>query len=636
MKFIVALLILLPVTKSASAQADQEVIINQATNEIVTTIRQLIRKGAKTGKTDTTAADKFFRKAIELANNHNQPYWAGTAFYEMGQMYFHHKNHNRSFGAYFNARDYFKKAGAEKEMAYTLFCLGREQYFRGNYKVASGHLNYAIRGAVKHKLPALESDALEYIAILYHLMPGTMYLTTGYLKKSLRIKQRLKDQRGILRMLEKLGDVYYQQKNFDTALQYQEKSVDLALNLKLYHDADLSRLSRAGSYIRLNKLREAKEELDYIISNTRDTGDLNIMIRYFVQKGNYNIAANEFETGNYNYNEALEVANRIGVPEMYGLLYQNMAEAYSYKGMYKEAYQHLQQYSSQMAGFYAENIPTIKELELILNSRLAKDEVAFLNAENKVKETIIINEKKIRNLLLAGVVGFLLLAATIFYFYRNQKKQNSIIRSQAAQMTTMMKEIHHRVKNNLQVISSLLDIHAHTVGNSQAEAALKESRNRVQSMGLVHQHLYGEENSNGIAIDDYINSLAQNLFETYKIKPQQVELITDIEKLSLDADTAIPVGLILNELVSNCLKYAFDQAETGIVQIVLQRKGSLLLLQVKDNGKGFPENMDTNEFSSFGMRMINAFSQKLKASIEISNDNGACVTIRIKRYTIIL
>jgi two-component system, sensor histidine kinase PdtaS len=603
--------------------------------ELPSAIVKMIDSAINTGKLDTAAADKVFKEAIAKSKKINNDYLAGKAFYEMGEMYFHHKNHNRSFGSFFNARDYFHKAGAEKEEAYTLFGLGRQQYLRGNYKVAAGHLNYAIRGAKKFKLPALESDALGYLGILYHVMPGTVYQGTDYLKRSLVIKERLNDNNGMLRMMEKLADVYYRQKKFDSALLYLNLSIKKATGLKLFHDADLSRLNRVGTYIRLNNMKEAEKELADVIATTTDTADQNVMIRYYIQQGNYHTADEAFEKGKQHYDKAIEVANRIGVPDMYGMVYENMAEAYSYKGMYKEAYDFLQQYNLQMAGFYAENLTVIKELELILNTSLTKDEVAYLTAENKLKEIRFQSDTKIKRLLLYGVIIFVLLSAAIFYLYNRQKIKNSIIKKQAKELQAMMKETDHRVKNNLQIISGILDLQSTSIKDAGAALMIKECRNKVQGMALIHQELYSEKNNSGIAIDVYVDNLAKSIFNTYNIHTEKVKLVTDIEKIKLDVDTVISIGLILNELISNCLKHAFTKIENGILLITLKRKDGVLFLQVKDNGQGFNDIDSSLTNASFGIKMVKAFAKKLNAGIEINNNAGACVNILIEKYRIV-
>jgi len=216
--------------------------------------------------------------------------------------------------------------------------------------------------------------------------------------------------------------------------------------------------------------------------------------------------------------------------------------------------------------------------------------------------------------------------------YRQQKNKNSIIKKQSEDLQTLMKEIHHRVKNNLQIISSLLDLQSMIVKDNQASQAIKEGRNRVQSMALIHQNLYGEKSVKGIAVDEYINNLTQSLFDSYNIRPGQIELKKDIDKIDMDVDTVIPIGLMLNELISNSLKHAFVNEQGGRIEITLKQNNEILLLQVRDNGKGFPDKADPAHSTSFGMRMIKIFAQKLKADLDIYNDQGACIMMRIRKY----
>ncbi|MEJ7739272.1 MAG: sensor histidine kinase [Chitinophagaceae bacterium] len=630
-KIFVDFILLLVLSSGAAQDKTGKKILTTKPAQISDTIASMIRMAVQTGKTDTSTAEKMFKEALAKAKKADDVYLTGKIYYELGEMFFAHKNHNRSFGAFFNARLNFNKAGATREIAYTLFGMGRQQYFRGNYKVAAGHLNYAMRDAKTLQLKVLESDALEYLGILYHVMPGTAQQSIAFFKKSYSIKEKLNDRKGKLRMLEKLGDVYYQQEYFDSALHCLNLSVDLASTLKLTHDADISRLDRAGTLIRLHRMNEAEKDIIYI-ADQGDTSDLNIRIRYLIQKGNYLTAQQKFEEGKRMYSDALAAAGTIGVPEMYGMVYKHMAEAYSTQGRFKEAYQFSQLYNGQMTGYYAENVNAIKELEYIFNTSLTRDQVAYLSGENELKEDRLKNERTLRLFLLAGGATFLLLAAVIFYLYRKQKNKNIIIKKQADDLRILMKETHHRVKNNLQIITSLLDLQSMIIKDKQVAQAIKEGRNRVQSMALIHQNLYGEKNVKSIAADEYINNLTESLFHSYNIKPGQVALSTDIEKLDLDIDTAIPIGLILNELISNSLKHAFGHSEAGRIEVTLKKRNGFLLLQVKDNGKGFPDAADPARSSSFGMRMIKIFADKLKADLDIYNDQGACITMRISKY----
>jgi two-component sensor histidine kinase len=265
-----------------------------------------------------------------------------------------------------------------------------------------------------------------------------------------------------------------------------------------------------------------------------------------------------------------------------------------------------------------------KEKEAALNAALGR--------ENILKEKELGKERKLNWSLFAGAAVLLLSVISIFVLYQKQRKKNAIIQKQATDLEVLMKEIHHRVKNNLQVVSSLLDLQSHTITDTQASAAVKEGKNRVQSMALIHQNLYSEGNIKGIMVKEYISNLVQSLSDSYNISNDKVKVNINIDDLNLDVDTMIPLGLVLNELVSNSFKYAFKETSTGILNILLEEKNEKLHLMVSDNGSGFPIDMDVKSAKSFGLKMIKAFAQKLKATLDIYNNNGAVVEMQISKF----
>jgi len=263
-----------------------------------------------------------------------------------------------------------------------------------------------------------------------------------------------------------------------------------------------------------------------------------------------------------------------------------------------------------------------------------QDLMEALTRENILKDKQVKKEQETKWLIATGAGVVLVLGLSIFTLYGKQKQKSKIIQQQSYDLEVLVKEIHHRVKNNLQVISSLLDLQSLTIADTQASEAVKEGKNRVQSMALIHQNLYSEGNIKGIRTKEYISNLLQSLCDSYNITNDEVKVKTEIDDLSLDVDTMIPLGLVLNELVSNSLKYAFKNEQHGELNIILKEKPSYLLLKVSDNGMGYPKEMNAKDSKSFGMKMIRAFAQKLKAKLEIYNDNGAVVEMQITKYNL--
>ena len=187
----------------------------------------------------------------------------------------------------------------------------------------------------------------------------------------------------------------------------------------------------------------------------------------------------------------------------------------------------------------------------------------------------------------------------------------------------LLKEVHHRVKNNLQVISSLLNLQSDYIKDPESLQVFAESRNRVRSMALIHEKLYQSHDLARIDFADYLRSLTRNLQSSFSKKSASVQIGVEVEDLMLGVDSAVPCGLIVNELVTNCFKYAFPGDRSGKIQITMTRGSSEgLKLSVSDNGVGFPKDVDFKNTNSLGMQIINTLAEQLDGTIHMSNGVG--------------
>ena len=184
------------------------------------------------------------------------------------------------------------------------------------------------------------------------------------------------------------------------------------------------------------------------------------------------------------------------------------------------------------------------------------------------------------------------------------------------------KEIHHRIKNNLQVISSLLDLEADKFTDESVIEAFKESQNRVISMALVHEELYRSQDMESIDFSDYLIKLVNELSYSYIIEKESLQIKTDVETVFLDMDTAIPLGMIVNELISNSFKHAFSPRQKGEIHVNLSLDKEKLTLVVGDNGIGFPENVNFRKTDSLGLQLVTTLISQIGGIIELERDNG--------------
>ena len=202
------------------------------------------------------------------------------------------------------------------------------------------------------------------------------------------------------------------------------------------------------------------------------------------------------------------------------------------------------------------------------------------------------------------------------------------IKTSLREKEALLKEIHHRVKNNLQVVSSLLGLQSRSVADPEMRKMFRESQNRIHSMALLHECLYQSENLSQVSLPDYIRELAAHLFHSYGVAPERIHLRTNLDRLALNLDAAVPCGLIVNELVSNSLKYAFPDGREGEIRIELREtRHGVTQLVVADNGVGLRSDLDWTTTKSLGLRLVRTLAQQLGAKIEVISQQGTEVQV---------
>lgn len=222
----------------------------------------------------------------------------------------------------------------------------------------------------------------------------------------------------------------------------------------------------------------------------------------------------------------------------------------------------------------------------------------------------------------------------IFWDVTEKIKAEEQIKASLAEKEVLLKEIHHRVKNNMQVIISLLRLQAKNVSDTAYLSMLKESQNRIRSMALVHEQLYQTKDLANINIANYVTSLVASLRRSYIQQSDTVQIQTSVEGITMGLESAIPCGLIINELVSNALKYAFPNHRTGLIRIVMAKgdEGNILL-EVCDNGVGLPDSIDVKITDSMGLHLVVILAEdQLKGTLEVDTTQGTCFQIRFKQY----
>jgi two-component sensor histidine kinase len=202
------------------------------------------------------------------------------------------------------------------------------------------------------------------------------------------------------------------------------------------------------------------------------------------------------------------------------------------------------------------------------------------------------------------------------------------LRASLKEKDALLKEVHHRVKNNLQLISSMLNLQAARSKDAAEAERFSDSRNRVRSMALVHENLYRTGDFANVRMDSHIKALCTQLVQAYRMSEQKVDVITDLEDIELDLDQAVSVGLIINELVSNALKHGFPDDRLGVVKVALKRcEDGRCMLSVRDNGTGLPKGYEVGHADSLGLQLVEDLTQQLHGTVTIEHDRGAAFIV---------
>jgi len=209
-----------------------------------------------------------------------------------------------------------------------------------------------------------------------------------------------------------------------------------------------------------------------------------------------------------------------------------------------------------------------------------------------------------------------------------RKAAEAKIQASLREKEVLLKEIHHRVKNNLQVVSSLLGLQSRVIADPATRRMFQESQNRIHSMALLHERLYQSENLSEIDYSQYVRELTAHLFRTYGVSTSRVELNILFDETPMNLDAAVPCGLVLNELLSNCLKHAFPDGRQGEIRIELRKNGGRIdRLVVADNGVGLPEDISLWNSKSLGLRLVKILANNMGAAVEVSTRPGTEVKL---------
>lgn len=497
--------------------------------------------------------------------------------------------------------------------------------------------------------------------------------------EAIKLFEELKDTNELAHCYSQMGIAYYLQYQYDNALKYYEKSIELYKKTTNKKDLAGVYINQGISYTYVKKMDLAEinynealkiyQEINYepgfapaynsLAKIYYARKDYNKAISYYKLAEQYSLKSNnkyhlitnynslatcykelkEYETAKAYSEKSIAISKEVGSVERELFCHETMADILFSMGDYKNAYVSFQNYASlKDTLFNQDKNDAIAEMQAKFDVEKNQQKVKEIELQKKIDD-----EANTKQRLLLIVVIIVILISLIFtmVLFRNKQKvnhlleqKNEAIQANLEQKELMMGEIHHRVKNNLQMVSSILDLQARDLTDEKSMRVIEDSLSRINAISLIHQRLYQSENIRGIKINTYLQELALDIIKNFSstVQTNTIDLQCHIDNLDMDLEFAIPIGLITAELITNSCKYAFTTITQPKITISLTKQNTDLILVVMDNGIGKEQSVNTSG-TSFGTKLIKSLSRKLRAEItENSSPNGTSVQLKITNF----
>ncbi|MEQ8219668.1 MAG: histidine kinase dimerization/phosphoacceptor domain -containing protein [Arenibacter sp.] len=526
---------------------------------------------------------------------------------------------------------------------------------------AQAVLEEAKAKVLKKDLPFLNTQ-LGYV----YERRGQLARAADYAVEALRLGEDLHDKKAIALAYSDLSNIFWKQAKYDKGLKYGIKSIVIFEEREIIDlDYDFTLYVVANNYLKLNRHEEALKYYEHSLAIGERYGFYNnlsdvyiSLVDLYAYLGQYSKAEsaginavkyatlldNDFMLmrswlsigklqnlqGKYKYaieslKTSLDVATTEFGDEFYlSQVYEALGKAFAGDHDYMEAYKAFSKYDGlKQEIFTAES-----------DQRIALLQTEFEVAQKE--DTILLQQGTIRkqksNQMLTSTITGLLLFLLIMGFVaiRINRRKNKLLQQQNQEKEFLIKEIHHRVKNNLEVVSSLLSLQSTHIEDKKIKENMHQIQNRIQSMSMIHQNLYQGKNLGSIEMKNYFKILGDYVLQSFGAG-QKIVMVYDMEEIELNVDIATPIGLIVNELITNSLKYAFPNSLNGVITISLVQKPAHLELTVTDNGIGIIKGNQTHG-TGFGTQLISLLTKQLDGKMVLNQDKGTSVSFEFQHH----
>jgi len=589
-------IVLITVFLLSSCEKQKPQIIND-NKEIANELKSLYKRAEDYGSSKPDSLSIVGKEILEYGTRLNDRIAIVRGEKYIARSYWNKGNHSEAMKhAVISLRD-AEKWGVQSEIPNIYGIIGNLHKEKQNYAMA---LNAADKGMSVAKA-IMDTASIIYMMRLKAMFTqgiGANTKDTALIHRSLNMHLEGLKIAEMVPALEKaripyynnIAQVYVKRNQLDSAEYYVTKAISLA---KKYDQQS----SLTYSYTWLAQILERR-------------GNLNTSLEYL--------------------RKALQISIQIQHPHRQMELYDYLMEGYRNDGKYKEALDAFTRFSQIRDSLQLlQNVRQVGELQVQYEAGKKDRQISALGEINEIRSKQTAGA-------LAGLVLVLGLAVVMFSQYRIIRRNNVIlaennrkISEQSEKMNMLMKELHHRVKNNLQIVSNLLSLQGNRLTDDDAKKIIKAGQQRIETMSIIHRSLYSQETVNMVNMRDYINDLLGSILQSFGIEENETDLFIMVGVEELEVDIAMPLGLIINEWITNSFKHAFHDVERPAITLNLVEISNHMQLEIKDNGPGFDLSKWEQANRSFGVRLIKVLSKQLEGQCRVVQGSGAFFQLEI-------
>jgi two-component sensor histidine kinase len=598
----------------------------------------------------------YYSKAVSILRRESDLLRLATVLKEQAELFFLQRKKTDAIKALFEALDIDKAIGYNRVQG-IYWLIGRTSADVGDLVSAMKYNLLAIKAAKE------VGDTTLQLCSIYNTMAFTYVSLKDYNKAipyslmALKIAEHYHSPDYIVTVALVLSTAYAYNNQIDKALAILQRVEPYAtdnydkLTVSAYF---LNNLTYAKQYRQAGVYAQKMEELLKKVK----LDNYSVIIPIYGYLSSYYIATRQIKQAYFYVDQYHDYVRKINYPTGIRSTEKRYYQLDSLQGNFKSAMKHylvVQRITDSL-----DNVTRAYQISLIQIIKETEQENSHIEALMKLaqqKDTQLKRNRLVQRLIIAGSVLLLIIAILIYSRYRLKQRSNALLLKQKSEIDEqnmalqhlvedknqliddkdellyekdlLLKEVNHRVKNNLQIVMSLLGTQSGYMQNKQAQEAILESQNRVQSIALIHDHLFRTDKIAEIDLSAYITELVESLDLSLNRRRNKVAITCKVDPIMLDVAQAIPVGIILNEAVTNALKYAFPDARAGKIMITVEYAGEQeIAIRIADNGVGLPEGFNLLKANSLGITLISGLTGQLKGNFTVDGSDGLSISVQ--------